>query len=126
MSGAASRGVVTSTTSLTGGSELATLVETEARLDRALADARGIADATRAAAQQAAEAATAALDAEIARARERLAAEIATRTHDELAAIDDAARADVARFAAVRGDALAAIARALVDRIAASASEVER
>ncbi|HTR50401.1 MAG TPA: hypothetical protein VMJ10_06805 [Kofleriaceae bacterium] len=98
-------------------SDLATLVAAEARLDGALADARVAADAVVELARRAAASSDTEFEADLARERARLAAEISARTAAELRAIEDDARADVARFEAMRGDALVPIAHALVRRL---------
>ena len=70
-------------------------------------------------ARRRAEAAAAAVDGDIARARAAIAAEIAGATDRQLAAIADQARGEAARFDAVRGEPLDAIAGQLVVRLAA-------
>ncbi|HEU4731045.1 MAG TPA: hypothetical protein VFT22_24290 [Kofleriaceae bacterium] len=102
-------------------SGLSALVEAEARLDRALDAAREAAIASVAAARRRAEDDAATIDAEIARERARIDAEITTATTAQLAAIAEQARAQAARFDAVRGEALARLGHALAHRLAAIA-----
>jgi len=102
-------------------SDLGVLVETEARLDRALAAAHATATAAVAAASQRADAAIATVDGEIEHARARIAAEIATATAAQCRALAEQAHGQAARFDAMRGDALDAIAMALARRLAAIA-----
>jgi len=102
-------------------SDLAALVDAEARLDRALADARASAQAVRDAARRRADDAAAVLDAEIEHERARLATEIAAATDAQLAAIADRTRAELARYETVRGDVLDDLARRLADRLVAVA-----
>lgn len=98
-------------------SELAALVEAEARFDRELAAARSAAQRVLDDARRRAADAESEIDHQIEHERARLAEELAGRTADELRAIDEAARAQIARFEAVRDEALDAIARALVERV---------
>jgi F0F1-type ATP synthase membrane subunit b/b' len=109
MSGAAARVV-----SITG---LSTLVDTEAKLDRDLANARARADAMRTAARQRAETAAAALDDELELERARAIAAIEAATAREIHDIEQDAGARVARFEAVYGDSLHALARTIADRV---------
>lgn len=104
-------------------SELAVLVETEARLDRALVDARLIAESARALARQRADEAAAAQEAELARERERIATEIEAATRARIAELARTARDAVARYDAVRGPRLAEIARRVAARLVAIANE---
>ena len=100
---------------------LSALVDAEARLDRALADARAEADALRAAAYERAKAAANMLDAELDRERARAARAIEDATARELRAIADDARLHVARFDAVQGESLRVLALEIARRIAAIA-----
>jgi len=102
-------------------SELASLVDAEAQLDRALAAARGTANAERAAARHRAELAAATLAAEIERERDRVATEIARATEAQLSTIGAAARAECARFDAVVAGGLTDLAHRLAARLAALA-----
>ncbi|HEU0032567.1 MAG TPA: hypothetical protein VFQ53_18170 [Kofleriaceae bacterium] len=104
-------------------SDLATLVETEARLDAALSDARARGDAMREAARTAAAAAAASLDAELVAERDRLAAEIAQATRERIVAIEQAAVVDVARYDALTGIALDELAERLAQRLVAIVHE---
>lgn len=112
ISAAAHRGVSTG---------LSALVDAEARLDRALADARAEADALRAAAYERAKAAANMLDAELDRERARAAQAIEDATARELRAIADDARLHVARFDAVQGESLRVLALEIARRLAAIA-----
>lgn len=91
-------------------SELASLVDTEARLDRELAAARERAAALCEAARHRVEQAEATLAAEIAAERVRIASEIEHATTAQLREIADAARRDIARFEAVAGARAADVA----------------
>jgi hypothetical protein len=102
-------------------SDLTMLVETEARLDRALAAAHATATAAVEAARQRADAATATVDGEIEHARARIATEIASATAAQCRALTEQAHRQAARFDAMRGDPLDAIALALARRLAAIA-----
>jgi hypothetical protein len=102
-------------------SALRALADTELRLDQAIAAAREAAAAAVTGARRRAEAAAAAIDGEVARARGEIAAEIAAATDRQLAAIADQARTEAARFDAVRGEPLDAIAGQLAGRLAAIA-----
>ena len=115
MSSAAFRGMSAPPTST---SELAALVETEARLDAELAAARVTADRELDAARCRAAEIAASIDDRIAREHERIAAEVTAETSARLEEIREDERAQIARFDAVRGDRLAAIAKELVERVA--------
>lgn len=108
---------------MTSPSELATLVETEARLDRALADARDRAASAIAAARQRAQEADTSTDAALVEERARVARDADAATAAALAAIEAAARMEITRFDALRGELLAPITRALVTRLVALALE---
>lgn len=108
---------------MTSTSDLAALVDAEASLDAKLATARDTANRARAAARQLAADAMAAIDGELARERTRIADEIATATAVELRAIADDARARIAAYDALRGDALVALARELADELVAMLEE---
>jgi hypothetical protein len=99
-------------------SELALLVATEARLDRALAAARLEALALVDAARRRADAADAALTDEIARQQARITDELDAELAKQRMAIADAARAEIARYEAMNGDVLATIARTLAVELA--------
>jgi F0F1-type ATP synthase membrane subunit b/b' len=105
-------------------SGLATLVETEARLDLALAQAREAAQGLRHQARQRAENAAALLDAEITRERAHAAAQVEAETQARLATIAEHARAELARYEAVRGEVLGTIVKDLVERLVVLALEV--
>ncbi len=107
-------------------SGLATLVETEARLDRALAEAREGAQALRARARLRAETAAADLDAEIEGERARVAAAIEAETQIRLAALVARTTGELARFEVVRGEVLSSVVHDLVERLVALALEVPR
>ena len=107
----------------TSGSDLAVLVETEARLDRALADARAQAAAIREAARDRAKAASQALDGMLDRERARITAAVAASTEAQLAAIATKARGQITCFEATRAERLDPIARELASRIVALALE---
>lgn len=100
-------------------SDLAVLVETEARLDRELAAARAEAEQLVEAARARVTAAGQALAAEIEAEQARAAAEIERDTLAQLRAIDDEARREVQRFESIRGERADAIARQLADRLVA-------
>lgn len=97
-------------------SELAVLVEAEARLDRELAAARADGERVEQAARERIAAADAALAAEIARQQAEVAAAIEQRTSAQLAALDAEAAATIARYAATDVDAIAE--RVLADLLA--------
>lgn len=108
----------------TGGapaSALVALADTELRLDQSIAAARDAATAAVRDARRRAEDAAAAIDGEIERARAQITAEVAAATDLQLEAIATQARAEAARFDAVRGAALDAIAARLANRLAAIA-----
>jgi len=109
------------------GPDLAALIETEARLDRVLAEARSEAAVIRADARRAAADAEAALAAELARARAAIADEIAGATAARVRAAEADARGELGRHDAVRGDALDRLGRRLaarlVERIAGAPGE---
>lgn len=102
-------------------SALTVLADTELRLDRAIADARDAAAAAIAEARRRAELASAAVAGEIERERARITAEIEATTEAQIGGLATQATAEAARFDALRGDALDAIARQLADRLAAIA-----
>ncbi|TMQ04270.1 MAG: hypothetical protein E6J90_51795 [Deltaproteobacteria bacterium] len=104
-------------------SDLALLVAAERRLDCWLEAARADAAAVITAARRRAEAADAALAGDVAREQARIAAESAARLAAQRTEIDQAARAEIARYEAVRGDALAGLARALAAKLAVLARE---
>jgi len=98
-------------------SELAVLVETEARLDRALGAARASADRARAAARERAAQAAEDHAAELAREQERIAAEVRAQTQARIAALEEAAARTTARYEAVRGERLDYIAHRVALRL---------
>lgn len=100
-------------------SELALLVEAEARLDRELADAREQATAIERAARARVEAAAAALADQLATERARVSAAVDADTTARLAAIEEEARDLMARFDAVSGSRAIEIATTVVDTIGA-------
>jgi vacuolar-type H+-ATPase subunit H len=102
-------------------SKLAALVDTEARLDRALDDARSAAATAVAAARRRAEASAASIDSELIHERIRIADEVVGATAAQIQAIAQNTRDQVSRYDAVRGDALGEIAHALAARLAALA-----
>jgi hypothetical protein len=108
---------------MTGASELEILVETERRLDEAVAAARSAADATRAAARSRTQLAFTELerqiDAERIRAAHEMTAELAARER----AIEQAATSAIARYEAVRGEVLDRIATLLARRVLAISEE---
>lgn len=104
-------------------SELATLVETETRLDEAVASARKAADAARADAQRRAALAVAQLEESIERERGRIADALALETAHHERVIEEQALAAIARFDAIRGDVLDRLARDLAGRLLAIVQE---
>ena len=88
-------------------SELAVLVETEARLDRAIATARQAASDARDGAVQRARDALRVLDETLAREEAKIVAAIAAETTARIAAIDLDAQRATARYEAVQGDEIA-------------------
>lgn len=99
------------------------LAEAEARLDRALAAARQESAETIEAARQRVAAADRSVADAIDRERARIEAELAEVTACQLQQLADEARAQIARFAAVQGDALAEVTGALARRLAELAHE---
>jgi|MudIll2142460700_1097286.scaffolds.fasta_scaffold00499_11 hypothetical protein len=104
-------------------SDLAALVETESRLDRTVAAARQAADEARAAARLRARTAASRLETEIALERERIASTLAAETARREREIEDRTRAKLARYEAMRDDAVTEIARLLARRLVAIAEE---
>jgi len=102
-------------------SELAILAATELQLDRALEAARAEATALVEAARGRAGAAGAALADAIASGRAQITADTTGELAAQRDAITEAARAEIARYEAVRGDALAAVARSLAASLAGMA-----
>lgn len=102
-------------------SELALLMSAEARLDGALQTARAEGAAVVHAARHRAEAGEAAIADEIATQEARIAAESAAEVAAQRRVIADAAQTEIARFEAVRGDALAALVHVVVAKLAAIA-----
>lgn len=91
-------------------SELASLVATEARLDRELAAARERAAALHESARRRVEQVEATLAAEIAAERVRIASEIEHETAAQLREMSGTAQRDIARFDAVAGERAAEVA----------------
>lgn len=104
-------------------SELATLVETEVRLDTAIASARKAADAICAAARERARVATAELEHALEVERARIADAIAAETAAHVGAVEEHALAAIARFDAVHDDVLRRLADRLARRLLAMAQE---
>lgn len=105
-------------------SELALLVETEARLDRELAAARERAAALHEAARRRVEQAEATLAAEITAERARIATEIEHATAAQLREMADAAQREITRFDAVAGEQATEVARRIAAQwVAAIAAE---
>lgn len=105
-------------------SELALLVETEARLDRELAAARERAAALHEAARRRVEQAEATLAAEITAERARIATEIEHATASQLREMADAAQRDITRFDAIAGERATEVARRIaVQWVAAIVAE---
>jgi vacuolar-type H+-ATPase subunit H len=104
-------------------SELATIVETEARLDREVASARETAASIVEAARHGAADDARKTEEAIAALRTRVAQAVATETETRLRAIAVAARDTCARYAAVRDTRLTAIAQQLARRVAELAEE---
>ena len=98
-------------------SDLAALVAAEAELDRRIAVARAKAAAVLATAEAGAAEQRGRIAAELARARDRIASERAATAAAEREAIATTARAQIARFAAVRDEVAAELARVLADRL---------
>lgn len=107
-------------------SDLAVLVEAEARLDRQLADARARAAALQDEAERRAAQAAAAVAAAIETERTRIAVEIERDTHERVRAIEQAAHDDVARFDAIRDDRAATRAREVAEQLVALVREEAR
>jgi len=104
-------------------SELAAVVEAEARLDRAIADARAAADAGREAAHRQARAAAADGAHAQDRERTRIVAEVDRAATEEVRAAEAATRARIARYAALRGPALDELVQRLALELVAIAAE---
>jgi hypothetical protein len=100
-------------------SDLAVLVETEARLDREIARTRERAEAIVNAARIRTSLAGANLAAEIASDRERIAARIDHETEQRVREIEAEARAQIASLDAIRGEVAIAHARAVVEELVA-------
>jgi hypothetical protein len=99
--------------------DLAQLVAAEARLDRELAAARVRAGELEQAARQRADEAAAALAAALATERAGIAAAIEHETTERLRQIDEAVRADVARFDSIRGARATELAREVAEQLVA-------
>jgi hypothetical protein len=104
-------------------SELAVLVETEARLDDVVASARRAAEEAREAAQTRARVAQGRLEAQIALERARIASAVAAETAQLEKGIHERARARLQRYEAMRGPALADVAYELGRRLREIAME---
>ena len=100
-------------------SDLAVLVETEARLDRELALARDKAEALVNAARIRTSLAGANLAAEIANERERIAAQIDRETEQRVRAIEADTRAQIGTLDAIRDERAATHAREVIDELVA-------
>jgi hypothetical protein len=98
-------------------SELATLVETERRLDAAVASAREAARSAREAAHADARAAAADLDARIERERVRIANAVAAELAEREHRLEAHAIAMIARYEAIAGDAADRLAQVLAGRL---------
>jgi len=100
-------------------SELALLVETESRLDQAVAAAKQAGDEMHEAAERRAADAIRALDAALARERARIAEAIRAETAGSVRAIEDEARRMVARYETAQVEALARVlARRVLEEVA--------
>ncbi len=104
-------------------SELAALVETELRLDAAVASARRAALDAREAARAEAQQAAARLDADIERERVRIANAAIADTAERERTIEALAGAAVARYDAIAGDAVERLAPVLARRLLAILEE---
>jgi capsule polysaccharide export protein KpsC/LpsZ len=100
-------------------SELAALVETEARLDHELATARARAALLIEQANARVEAAAAALAAERTAARARIEAEVDRVASTRIRELEDSCARDLARLAAVRGERAEAIAHRIIEQLVA-------
>ena len=104
-------------------SELATLVETELRLDGAVASARQAAQDAREAARAEARARAAEVDAKIERDRIRIASTVAAETRERERTIEARAAAAIARYEAIAGDALDRFVHVIAQRLLAILEE---
>jgi vacuolar-type H+-ATPase subunit H len=104
-------------------SELATLVETESRLDTAVASARKAAEDICAAARERARVATAQLEHALEGERARIADAITTETAAHVRAVEEHALAAIARYEAVHDEVLQRLAERLARRLLAMAQE---
>lgn len=102
-------------------SELALLVSAEARLDGVLHAAHGEAAALVDVARRRAEADDAALAEKIAVQAAQITADISAEVAGQRAAIAEAARVQIVRYEAVRGNALAGVVQAVVAKLVATA-----
>lgn len=100
-------------------SDLALLVETEARLERDLATARETAAALEQQARERVDQAAAALVAAITDERTRIAAQIERETAARIAGLDVATARESARMAAVTGERADAIAQRIAEQVVA-------
>ncbi len=98
-------------------SELTTLVETEQRLDQAVASARTAANATREAARERARISLDQLEESIEGEQMRIARAMATEISERERTIELDARVQIARFESVTSDELQRIASALAMRL---------
>ncbi|HEY5948554.1 MAG TPA: hypothetical protein VIV40_23845 [Kofleriaceae bacterium] len=104
-------------------SDLAVLVETEARLDREVADARAKAAALEEQTRGRVQAAEAELAVQLERERIRIAAEVERDTSARIAEIEQTAVRDVQRFAAIRDKPAELIARRIAAQLIAIVTE---
>lgn len=102
---------------MTGASELTTLVETEQRLDDAVASARQAADALREAARERARAATLGIERSIEVERERVSRAMAAEAVERERAIEQDATARIARYEGLPRDEIERLARVLARRV---------
>jgi hypothetical protein len=104
-------------------SDLALLVDTEARLDRDLAAARAKVAALEHAANERMAEADVGFAAQLEAERIRIATDSERETAQRIREIEDAARVAVARFTAIRDDRADAIARRIVEQLIALAED---
>lgn len=104
-------------------SELAILVETETRLDGAIAAARQAADDAREAARTRARVVAGRLETEIALERARIASAIAAETAERERALEGRVRRALVRYEGLRDGELTALARTLARRLLAIAED---
>ncbi len=105
------------------GADLAAVVETEARLDRALRLAHDAAAALRADAARRARDEATALETELAAAHARIAAEVAAATAAHVAEVTAAGQREAARFDAIIDARLETLGRWVAQQVVALALE---